>query len=94
MSFDHQLIDRCQLRVVELADLARLDVGHVGRAGVFEVLECFGDEEAQDSQACCLDCIEDFEAVWSVLVWLALSTQIVFCLQPVHTPEKHAGRRN
>jgi hypothetical protein len=86
VSFDHQPIDRCQLGVAELADSAGLDVGHVGRACAFEVLECFGYEEAQDSQACCLDCIEDFEAVWSVLVLLALSTQIVFCLRPVHTP--------
>jgi hypothetical protein len=57
VGFDHELINRLQLRVVELPDLARFDVGHVRRAGVFEVREGFRDEDAEDFEVCCADCI-------------------------------------
>jgi len=59
VSFDHELVDCFQLGVVELADLVGLDVWHVGRAGVLEVLEGFGDEKTQDLQICRLDGIKN-----------------------------------
>lgn len=37
VSFDHKLINRLQLSVVELAYVLLFDVRHIGRAGVFEV---------------------------------------------------------
>jgi hypothetical protein len=40
VGFDHQLIDRFELRVVELAHLLLFDIWYVGRACVLEVLEC------------------------------------------------------
>jgi len=60
VSLDHELIDRLQLSVVELAHLHLLDVGHVRGAGVLEVLESLRDEETQHFQVCCLDGIKDF----------------------------------
>jgi hypothetical protein len=59
VSFDHQLIDCFQLGVVELADLVGLDVRHVERARVLEVLEGLGNEEAQDFQVSSLDGIKN-----------------------------------
>lgn len=39
VSFDHKLINRLQLSVVELAYVLLFDVWHVKGAGVFEVLK-------------------------------------------------------
>jgi hypothetical protein len=73
VGFDHELVDCLQLAVVELADLVGLNVGHVRGAGVFEVRESFGDEDAEDFEVCCADCIEDLQALWSVDLCSALS---------------------
>jgi hypothetical protein len=73
VGFDHELVDCLQLGIVELADLDGLNVGHVRGAGVFEVRESFGDEDAEDFEVCFADCIEDLQALWSVDLYSALS---------------------
>ena len=74
VGFDHELVDCLQLRVVELANLVGLDVGHVRGAGVFEVRKGFGDEDTEDFEVCCADCIEDLETVLPMILQSVLSS--------------------
>lgn len=68
VSFDHKLVNRCQLGVVEFAHLIGLDVWHVGGARVLEILESFRDEQTQHFQVCCLDGIKDLQALCSIIL--------------------------
>jgi len=61
VSFDHQLVNRFQLSVVEAANFLGLDVRHIHGACVLEVLEGLRDEQAEYFQVCGLDGVENFK---------------------------------
>ena len=67
VSFHHQLVNRCQLSVVKAAHLLRLDIRHVHRACVLEVLECLRDEQAYHLQICRLNGIENLQSFGSAM---------------------------
>ena len=63
VGLDHQLVNSFQLGIIPDSNRLGLNVGHVNRASVLEVLKRLGDEDAQDLEVGSLDGVEDLKSV-------------------------------
>lgn len=60
MSFNHQLVNRCQLRIIKLADMVRLNIWHVHGVRVLKVFKSLRDKDAQNLQVRAFNGVKDF----------------------------------